>query len=149
MTNITKNLIVTACLQKQTKQVETLDNKVQRMQADTFGQRASASQCENRSTEKVDMLHAFTNKLRLAKAKLTQLEALDANQASLMVEQGAVVVTNHLSFFIGFASGKIKVEGQDIYVLSTKAPIYAPMRGLKTGDTFTFNGKEFDIKNVY
>ena len=43
--------------------------------------------------------------------------------------------------FVVPSSCRMKVEGQDIYVLSTKAPIYAPKWGLKKGDRFTFNEK--------
>lgn len=61
---------------------------------------------------------------------------------------GALVSTNNGSFFIAAATGKMKVNGKDYFAISPFSPIAKEMNGLKIGDKFKINGREFVINGV-
>ncbi len=65
------------------------------------------------------------------------------------VEFGAVVLTNKQKIFIALGLGKVKVNGDQYFVISKDTPIYQSMEGMRKGDTFEFNGTTFDIKDVF
>ncbi|MFN8396430.1 MAG: 3-oxoacyl-ACP synthase [Bacteroidia bacterium] len=61
---------------------------------------------------------------------------------------GALVSTTNGDFFIAAATGKMKVNGKDYFAISPFSPIAKEMNGLKAGDKFKINGREFQIKEI-
>lgn len=64
------------------------------------------------------------------------------------VQRGAVVITDQLNFFIAISAGQFDVEGKSYQTISQASPIGSAMMGLKKGDTFQWNKKEYQIRNV-
>lgn len=62
---------------------------------------------------------------------------------------GAVVITEMQNLFISISLGKIEVNGKQYFAVSTMAPIFKAMAGLKKGDTFEFRGKKTRILDVF
>ena len=147
--NIAKNQILEACILKQRDLIENFEKRVKDLKEDAFDDKESASQSEDRNVDKVEMLRTFESELAFARTEMGILKSLDPSNEKKMVEQGAVVVTNKLAFFIGVSSEKIEVDGEVIYGISTQAPIYSAMGSLEKGDAFTFNETKYEIENVY
>jgi hypothetical protein len=101
------------------------------MNSDTFSQNESASQSEDRRAGKYELLKAIGDELAFAQEELTYLNRLDITKENTLVAPGAVVVTEQFVFFIGVSSEKVEVNGESVFGISTKAPIYANMRGLE------------------
>ena len=80
---------------------------------------------------------------------MTNLQSINPAVVNTKVESGAVVMTNHLNFFISIPIDKIEIEGVSFVGISTKAPIYSEMQGKKKGDTFKFNNMEYSILELY
>lgn len=79
-----------------------------------------------------------------------KLSRIDQKHYSEKIDFGSIVETSDNYYFISAALGKIVLdEGSTVYAISTEAPIYQEMKGKKTGDNFTFNGKEYKILNVH
>jgi transcription elongation GreA/GreB family factor len=146
---ITKDQILQACLQKQEELVKSFKKRVSEMTKDAYTHNHSASQRENRSTGKVEVLSTLKKELSFVQREMKYLTTLDPEKVNTKVEPGAVVITNVLDFYISVSSEKVKIGSNIIYGISTKAPIYKAMRGLQKGDTFSFNKKEYTIKDVY
>ncbi len=81
--------------------------------------------------------------------ELVTLDGLNPETIHEEIGQGSVVVTNALQFLVAVSARKFAVEGKDFVGISLAAPIYAAMQGKKAGDTFTFNGKKYQIKDVF
>jgi transcription elongation GreA/GreB family factor len=47
------------------------------------------------------------------------------------------------------SSEKIEIDGQEIFGISTNAPIFSAMMDLKKGDTFDFNNTSYKIQDIY
>lgn len=81
------------------------------------------------------------NKLKVA---LTQLPTTASKQA----ENGSIVITDNGNFYIAISAGTLLVDGESYFAISQASPIGMKMRGLKGGDSFTLNGKPYQIKYI-
>ena len=98
----------------------------------------------------IDEAEALGNELKFVKDELAELEKLKGEIApSDHVAPGAVVVTNHGAFFISASIEGFNVGKSHFFGLSLKAPLYIKMKGKKSGDKFTFNKTEYQIKDIY
>ncbi len=147
--NISKDQVLEACTQKQEELIKNFESRVNTSSADAYDDNQSASQSEDRTAGKIDLLSTFENELAFAQTEMAFLKSLDPSKENTKVEPGAVVLTNHLNFFIGVSSEKMEVDGEDIFGISTKAPIYASMQDKQKGDSFEYNEKVYEIQEVY
>ena len=65
------------------------------------------------------------------------------------VTLGAIVKTDKMTFFPSVSIEQFKVESDLLFGLSTKAPLYQEMKGKKKGETFSFNGTQYKIADVF
>ena len=119
------------------------------MREDAYSQDHSASQSEDRTAGKVEILSTLERELAFVQMEMGYLKSLNPGKVNEKVEPGAVVVTNQRTFFIAVSTEKVDIDGQEVFGISTKAPIYAVMEGLAKGDSFSFNGIDYKIENVY
>lgn len=89
-------------------------------------------------------------KMQLSQANLINntLQRIEPDFKSNQVEQGSLIITNQGNYYISVALGKMELNGETYFCISTKAPIVQKMRGKKKGEFFTLNGKEIEIKEV-
>ncbi len=146
---ITKADVLAACLQKQEELIENFENRVNESKNDVYTQNQSASQSEDRTAGKMELLNTYKNEMAFAKSEMSFLKSLDPTILHSKAEPGAMVITNHLNFFIGVSSEKIEVDGEEIFGISTNAPIYKMMEGMGKDDKFRFNEKEYTIEDLY
>lgn len=147
--NIPKNLIFEACVRKQDDLIASFKTRLEGMESDAFGQNQSASQTEDRSAGKIELMNAVGKELEFARREMDFLKTLNAEKENKIVEPGAVVVTDQLTLYICVSIEKIELQGQELLGISTKAPIYTEMRGLEKGKCFKFNETEYEIKDIY
>lgn len=146
---IIKAQILEACIEKQHELIDNFKQREAEMHSDTFSQNESASQSEDRRAGKYELLKAIGDELAFAQEELTYLNRLDITKENTLVAPGAVVVTEQFVFFIGVSSEKVEVNGESVFGISTKAPIYANMRGLEKGSKFQFKETSYVIEDVY
>ncbi len=148
-TKISKEVIWNTCLEKQEELIKNFESRVTEMRDDAYGHNQSASQTENRTAGKIELLSTLESELGFVQMEMGYLKSLNPQHENTKVEPGAVVVTNLRTFFIAVSSEKLDLEDQLIYGISTKAPIYSVMQDLVKGDNFEYNGTAYEIENVY
>jgi deoxycytidine triphosphate deaminase len=146
---IDKNEIRTACITKQSELIDGFTAKLQTMEEDTTDNNISSSQTVDRSTEKIELTNAIGKELDFAKREMEFLKNLSVTSECKTVEAGAVVVTDSRTFYICVSIEDFTVNGQELFGMSTKAPLYLTMQGKKKGDTFSFNEKSYSIQDLY
>ncbi|MBC5838805.1 hypothetical protein [Flavobacterium muglaense] len=146
---IDKNWILESCLANQNELIANFQKRESEINDAAFKKNASASQSEDRSAGKYELLKAIGDELAFAQKELAFLSDLDVTTESTVVEPGAVVVTDKLTFFIAISSDKIEKDQSTIVGISTRAPIYASMRGLEKGNSFQFNETTYVIEDLY
>jgi hypothetical protein len=146
---IDKNAILEACIAKQNELIDGFTTKLNAMEADTTNHNVSSSQSVDRSTQKIELINAIGKELDFAKREMEFLKNGITTSECQIIEPGAVVVTNSRTFYICVSIEDFTVNGTKLFGMSTKAPLYQTMHGLKKGDTFGYNEKSYSIDDVY
>lgn len=95
--------------------------------------------------QEIDQLKAqlqYQNQLLLGLSK-TLKENCDK------VEEGALVMTDQISYFICVPLGKIYIDSDVIQVVSKEAPLVVASLGLSRGDSFQMNQKKIKIIDIF
>ena len=146
--DVSKKIILEACIEKQNHLIENFQTRLETMKSDVFEYDQSPSQTDNRAAGKIELLNAVGKELDFALREMEILQMINSDKESSIVEPGAIVVTDKMTFFICVSVEQIEVEGNSIFGISTKAPIYAAMRGLSKESDFQFNETSYRIKEV-
>lgn len=94
--------------------------------------------------EKENMARQMAEALKLKNA----LAQINPDHQANEIGPGSLVETNAGTYFLAIGIGKLDVEGKPYFVLSAASPIGQQMLGLKAGGSFTFNGRNFQVKAV-
>lgn len=92
----------------------------------------------------------LAGQLRFAMEEMKLLNRMILEQKkSDRVELGSIVVTDKETFFVSASIERFEVDGQPLFGLSTKAPMYKAMNSLVKGDTFTYGGVKYSIREIF
>jgi hypothetical protein len=95
-----------------------------------------------------ELAEAFDQPVHTSAAKIEKLKAIDFGPKHRVTE-GAIVKLNGRFFVVSVPTSRFVCNGESFMGISTDAPIYSRMRGLRDGDTFTFGGQPFTIEQLY
>ena len=65
------------------------------------------------------------------------------------VKPGNAVETTQGNFYIAISAGQLKTDGRTFFAISAATPIGSKLMGLKQGDSFTFNGKDYKVNKIH
>jgi hypothetical protein len=97
--------------------------------------------------ESADLAAAFDHPVQNHQHKIAAIEATDFSETDT-VAPGAVVRLGGRNFVVCVATSKFDIDGLSYMGISVLSPIYQAMDGLKAGETFEHNGREFTIDDV-
>jgi len=101
----------------------------------------------------LSMMHLEQEKLnQKLKENLEQLalvESIDSSKQNTIVALGSLVITNKFIFYISSALPKINIDNQEIIALSLQSPLGLAMKGKTKNDSFSFNGINYIIQEIY
>lgn len=126
-----------------TEQTQTIHTMVDIDESDTIDPDDISHQYESHEMEEMVKIQ-----LNRAKRGLEIISSLDISPKNI-VEVGAVIVTESLTFIIGYATLPFELENVRYVGISTNSPIYAMMSGKKENDTFSYAGNSYTITNIY
>jgi hypothetical protein len=78
---------------------------------------------------------------------LARIDALDFGPTSTVVP-GAIIAFGGDHYVVGVVSDAFDCDGVTYEGISAESPVYASIRGLRVGDTFSFNGHEHRLELV-
>ncbi|MDK2772428.1 MAG: hypothetical protein KYX68_09410 [Flavobacterium sp.] len=81
--------------------------------------------------------------------QLALLESIDSSKQNTIVALGSLVITNKFTFYISSALPKITIDKQEFIALSLQSPLGVAMKGKTTNDSFSFNGINYIIQEIY
>lgn len=146
---LSKASIVRACIQKQEDLLKHFNKEINSIKAELTDHDTIPSQDGHSKAERTDVLNTYEKEMAFLQEELTILQNLDWQKDKDTVEPGAVVVTDKQTFFISVSIEDVEIDGNTVFGISTAAPLYAEMRGLKKGDSFEFNGRKYNISEIY
>lgn len=99
-----------------------------------------------------EMTQIELNKLetQLVKTKLLLSDLLKADVLKTYsnIDFGAIVYTDKENYFLSIPYGKVKIENEEFFAISMASPIGSLLKGKKTGEIISFNGREIKIENI-
>jgi transcription elongation GreA/GreB family factor len=81
-------------------------------------------------------------------AKIEQLQKINSTIAHETAKLGTLLTTNHGTFYLSIALGKIEIEGMTCFAISPQSPIGLQMMGKKVGEGFEVSGRVYSIEEV-
>jgi len=146
---ISKESILRACEIKQQLIISDFQQEIKNIRSEITNHDEIASQEHRGGAERNEMLVRLERELFFLTSERINLEAIDPEKISESIESGAVVVTDQRIFFISTSVDLVEINGQSLFGISTKAPIYQTMKGKKVGDSFEFGGVRYHILDLY
>lgn len=93
--------------------------------------------------EKAGKQLASINQLKEVLAKI------NVEKSSEVAHLGSVIYTSQANYFLSISVGKLTVDSTDFFAISVSSPIGKLLLGKRVGDSFSFNGKETLIGEVF
>ena len=144
-----KKRLVEVCVARQQKTAAELQHEVDETLRLSNEYGAPKDRYDPYRTKLMNQNNLFAQQLKQANTLLLTLQKIPVDREINAVEFGAVVVTDKQKLFVSVGMGKVELDGEVYYAISPRVPIFEAMRGKKAGDTFTFNGRTFTIKEVF
>jgi transcription elongation GreA/GreB family factor len=97
-----------------------------------------------------DEANVLNRQLDFAVEEMALLKRLrdSRDQEHDRVGLGAIVTTNRQTFFVSASLEDFEVDGRRYVGISTSSPLFRAMLGKKAGDSFSFRGDFYQIKEV-
>ncbi|MDX9696373.1 MAG: hypothetical protein RBT49_11340 [Bacteroidales bacterium] len=90
----------------------------------------------------------FAEQYQKTMDEMELIKKINPEKKNKKIEFGSVVITNKQKLFVSVSLGKIEIENELFYAISTQVPIYNAIKGKKAGEKFEFNGNKFEIIDI-
>lgn len=144
-----KKIIIQACIDILEESIQTSKDRIQEIiqtANDYEGDHDMFDPFKEDMMKKKDLqvkqLEKYLEDLKLIKKA-------DPKRITEKVEFGSVIITDKQKMFVSAALGKITVNGEPYFAISTQVPVFKAMKDMKVGDTFKINDNQFTIKEVF
>lgn len=145
-----KNQLYKKCLHILNQQLEKYQKEIALVKEALEGEGSPSEEDDGGKGEMLNELEKYAKYVEATERTKEQLKRIDVSQEHQVVANGSLVETENNFFFITVALGKLDIDdNKNYYSISTDAPIYAHLKGKKTGDSFSFNNMSYKILNVY
>jgi hypothetical protein len=144
-----KRTVHQACVNRQEELIKNFASKVEDLKKELFAHDTIPSQEDHKPSERIEILESMEKELNFLHFEMNLLGQLNPDHKYEIIQPGALVVTDIRVFYISVSIEEIEVEGQEIFGISTQAPLYKEMAGKQMGDSFAFNNTSYTIKAVY
>lgn len=149
--SINKEELYLNCLEKVNAQINKYQGKLDEI--NEYNEENKMSPEYDEYGNKGEMLNEYEQNvehLDRAREMKETLANIDHNHRSEVVRPGSVIETEDSYYYISVPLGEIQMDsGSKVFAISTEAPIYKNLKGLKEGDSFVYNGKESRIVGLY
>jgi hypothetical protein len=145
-----KGQLIQECLKIQGELVETLKKAMNDAQEAANDEKSSGEENAESFREQCHRdREMYARQLDQASAGLSTLKKINPQILLDSAKLGSVVVTDKLKVFLSWNVGKVKVDENTFFVISTQAPLFDALAGKKKGETFSFRGENHKVLEVY
>lgn len=127
-----------------------LRTRIDELKAVTIGDdnAESASQTESTRGSDVELMNSLGEQLDHIQRDLEQLELIAPAVKLELVQYGALVHTDQRNFLVAASLEEFDAGGNWYLGVSTKAPLIQALIGKAVGDSVSFNGTTYTIKDI-
>ena len=145
-----KKLVLEAMISRKIKEFEMLKSsqrtKLEAATDEGTGENDLAESPKEQMMQEIDLKSGTLDQLS---QEIVRLEAIDPGEDHGTVSLGALVKTDRGHFLIGAAHPTVEIQAEKVTGLSTEAPLYLKMEGLKKGDEFHFGDTNYIIHHIF
>ncbi|MCF8464714.1 MAG: GreA/GreB family elongation factor [Flavobacteriales bacterium] len=124
------------------QELNSTDNAVEEDQQDHAQQSLDATNDH--------LINGLADQLNFVVEEMNVLNKMHvAEELHQTVAMGSIVKTDKHTFFPSVSIEKFEANGQELFGVSSKSPIYQAMQGKKAGDSFEYNKTKYTISEVY
>ncbi len=144
-----KRKLVEKCLEQQDENILNAKDAMDDIQESAIDYGQPQEHYDSYKSQLLRKRDVFAKQYEQAKAERKILEKIEIKKVCKSVGFGAVVETDDKKFIICISLGKITFNDETIFGISLKVPLYKVMEGLEKANSFEFNGKKYQIKDIY
>lgn len=146
-----KEIIYKICKKKIQNKLDSINDRLADI-AQSLAAETKSSVGDKYETTRA-MLHLEKDKIMFQLANLIDskklLQTINPQKKYTKAQLGALVYSNQAIYFLGISLGKIQVENQTIFCISTLSPIGNLLLQKEKGDTILFRNKSIKITAIY
>jgi hypothetical protein len=149
MTSI-KHQLLKCCHNYLDASASILQQAIANAQAAANEETKSSAGDKYETTRAMMQLEIEKNTVQLANVEnLRQvLNRINPEKKSQLAELGSLVITSHGNFYISISAGKLSLNEQEYFAISTASPLGSKLLGLAAGKTAQIDKREYLIKEV-
>ena len=149
--SINKEQLYLNCLEMVNEQINKYQGKIDEINEYNEENKMSSNYDEyGNKGELLNEYEQYVEHLDRAREMKETLANIDHTHRSVTIRPGSVVETEDSYYYISVPLGEVHMEsGSRVYAISTEAPIYKELEGLKEGDGFRFKDKDGRIVGIY
>jgi hypothetical protein len=145
---LTKSKVVEAIIAHKLEFLRDFESEEKNRLAQVAGEDIDNRHIDSKNEETLHDLDFLNHNVEILEKQILLLKQVDTESEFNEVKFGSLVNTDMGHILVACAQEKMEVAGKKILGISTAAPIYRMMEGLKAGDTFEMNGMKHTIKSV-
>ena len=142
-----KNKILKRCIQQQEETIDNLSKAVKEAQKSANEYGTPRDRYDSYRAQILRKRDMFSKQLVDAKEIIDVLNQIPTKKMD-KIDFGSLVETDKNNFFIATGAGEIEIDDKKFFAVSPIVPIVRAMKGMSTGDKFSFNGIEYTILSV-
>ena len=149
--NELKKRLYKQCLEYVGQRILTAEDAIRSAKESSESDTKSSAGDKYETTREMMQQEISRNEHQLIEAKklLHALRTVNTAKSYTTAVPGALVVTDHGTFFVSISAGQIELEGKKYFTVAASSPIGIRMKGLSQGHTFHFNQKDFKILQIF
>ena len=130
--------------------INTIQQVITNAQAAANDETKSSAGDKYETTRAMMQIEIENNTTQLANFEKMRnvLTRINPDKTSQQIELGSLVITNHGNFYISISAGKLTVEDELYFAISTASPLGSKLIGLSVGKTAQLDKREYLIKEV-
>jgi hypothetical protein len=146
-----KRKVHTACLDMIEDKINTIQEEY-RLYQDSAANETKSSAGDKHDTGKA-MMQMEQEKLGAQFRELINnkkiLLSINPGEIFERVQSGSLIITNNGIFYLSISLGKILTDTVEVYIISSQSPLAKLLMHKSKGSEFGFNGKVYQITEVY
>jgi len=146
---VLKQKILDACFEQQNRVIQNLKVVMEEVIDSAEEHGLPKDLYDSYRNQMMSKREMFAKQMLKVNEQVDILRRVDMTRLYDSVRFGAVVITESQRLFIATGIGKIKVEGEEYFVISAMVPFFNAIDGKKAGETFEFRGKKEKVLDVF
>lgn len=149
-TPVIKQELYSLCQEKILERIDNIENRLASLIESRDNETKSSVGDKYETGRAMMQIEIGKSQQQLAEAKKVkvQLSQINPQKENENIQIGSLVETNKGIFYISIGLGKITWNQQTYFCISTDAPIAKMLFRKQAGDSFSFNGQNFDILSI-